>query len=374
MQVLFVGPFRDSSGWSSNAVDQVLALDSVGVDVVVRCVKFTASPPEPLPERILELEKKDATGCDVVIQNVLPSVMERVGRAKHVAYYFAEFDSLPSDWGRKVALLDESWVPNVGVEVAERRTNMDFDRRITVVPCATDVEKFRRSYEPHAFRRELDGRFIFYTIGEGLRKNFQALVKAFHLEFRPEEPVELVIKTSVPGMSPRDAKSFLESKFLEIKQNLGLYPLEAYKREMTITERMTPEGILRLHASCDCFVSASHGEGFNLGLFDGMGFGKTPVYSTVSGHESFMSHERGYPVATTPEPVVGLNDGIHDGRQWWRNVNLTSLMSAMRKAYEERDTASRLDKARAGVLHANNFSYTKVGSIMKSALEKGGRS
>jgi glycosyltransferase involved in cell wall biosynthesis len=367
MKVLHLSHFRDGSGWARAAIDQILALDAAGVEVVPRCLKFTAREPGELPARILQLEEGSERGCDVVIQNVLPPAMERLGGARHVAYYFAEADRLPLGWEERIRLTDESWVPNHGQVEIEKALG----REARYIPCSTDVSRFQQSYKPHRIREEMPDRFFFYTIGEGHRKNLPALIRAFHLAFEPQEPVELVVKTSVSGQPPAQAKQIIEAVCDRVKHDMGLYPdARHYKREIVLTERLSEHEIMRLHATCDCFVSASYGEGWNIPAFDAMAMGKTPIYTDVSGHRAFLDRARGFPVGGRVEPIFGMNDGIYDARQLWMNVDVRELAATMRSVYEMK---GRQAYAQNGIRHAYEFSHRKVGEMMRLCLEQGGR-
>ena len=77
------------------------------------------------------------------------------------------------------------------------------------------------------------GSFVFYFVGEMIRrKNPVALLKAFHLEFTTDEPVELVIKGNLSGMSEEESRKHIEEMCNQVKTNLKLYPdLSDYKEE-----------------------------------------------------------------------------------------------------------------------------------------------
>ena len=38
MKVLYIGNYRDGTGWANACINNILALDSVGVDVVPRAI------------------------------------------------------------------------------------------------------------------------------------------------------------------------------------------------------------------------------------------------------------------------------------------------------------------------------------------------
>ena len=75
MKVLYIGCYRDGTGWAQAAIDYILSMDSAGIDVVPRPVKLNDRQ-VALPSRILELEKKSDRGCDICIQHVLPHMLD----------------------------------------------------------------------------------------------------------------------------------------------------------------------------------------------------------------------------------------------------------------------------------------------------------
>lgn len=372
MKVLYVGAFRDGSGWSAAALDTLFALDAVGVDVVPRCIRLSQSNP-PMPERYLHLESKDPRGADIVIQNILPFMMDYNGNFKrNIAYYFIETSNfISSNWAEFINTLDEAWVPCA----MNHASSIDSGVRvpIRVMPCACDIEKYAKHYNPLPLRDQLKDSFIFYLIGEGTRrKNIAAVVKAFHLEFDPSEPVELLIKTSMPGIKPDAVKARMIHDSQIIKEGLNLYSdPRHYKREMFLTERMSDEGIMRLHATGDCFVLPSYGEGWGVPIFDAMAMGKTPITTNWGAVKEYMSNGTGWLVPGHMEPVFGMQSvhgNLYTGHQDWCLVDVRGLQRAMREAYE--NSSLRMTKSLNGFDRACDFSYETVGKTMKRRLEK----
>ena len=75
MKVLYIGCYRDGTGWGQAATDYILAMDTAGIDVVPRPIKLNSNQIK-VPDRIIELEKKDSSGCNICIQHILPHLME----------------------------------------------------------------------------------------------------------------------------------------------------------------------------------------------------------------------------------------------------------------------------------------------------------
>ena len=373
MKVLYIGVYRDGTGWGQAAIDYILSLDAAGVEVVPRALKLNGRQHVP-PERVLELESKSSRGCDVVVQHVLPHQMDYNGRMFNVGLFASETsDFRASVWPDRLNCMDKVVVINRQQAEAARRSGVTVP--IYVVPHATDISRFQRSYEPLESLRPYKerGDFLFYFIGEMVRrKNLAALLKAFHLEFDPSEPVQLVIKTDRPGLPPDESRRHVEAFCNEIKRGLKLHggKVEHYKEEVVITDRLTDQGMMRLHATCDCFVLPSYGEAWAIPAFDAMAMGKTPIVTACTGFLDYLSDSEGWLVRCHEEPVFGVNDTFEDlfvGSESWSAVDISHMRRCMRDAYEKESL--RKEKATNGIAKAYDFSYGVIGPVLKKALE-----
>jgi glycosyltransferase involved in cell wall biosynthesis len=375
MRVLYVGVYRDSTGWARAATDNILALDAAGVDVVCRPLRLNDYA-GPVPERILQLEAKSARGCDYALQHVLPNHASYSGRfKKNVCLYASETSHFrESSWPERLNALDAAWVFNRQQVEAARASGVTVP--YSIVPHACDVTRFQRSYPALAALRPYKeaGDFIFYSVGEYIRrKNFGALVRAFHLEFDPSEPVQLALKVSRPGMAPAELEAHVRADCDKIKAGLKLHGGRAdfCKREIVLAERLTDHGVCALHAAGDCFVLPSFGEAWSIPAFDAMAFGKTPVVTACTGFLDYASDEVGWLVECRPEPVFGGHETFHDlwvGTEEWWAADIGHLRRCMREAYEQE--ALRKDKAKNGLRRAYGYSHGEVGALMKGVLER----
>jgi glycosyltransferase involved in cell wall biosynthesis len=370
MKLLYIGVYRDSTGWSHATINNILALSAVGVDVIPRPIKLNASEPK-LPDKLKELEVKSSAGSDIVIQHILPHMMDYNGRfKKNIGVYYNETSHFrSSNWPDRLNLMDELWLTSNYMLSSARASSVETNA--SIVPCCVDVHKFEKSYRQLALP-EAEGNFKFYTIGEAhRRKNLAALIKAFHLEFSPEEPVSLVIKTSKSGLSAGECKVETEGFCRGIKDGLKLYADESfYKKEVIITDNITEDSMCRLHSSCDCFVSPSYGEGWCLPALDALGFGKTPIVTNWSAFPDYINNNTGWLVNYHLEPVFGMTETFADlytGQEEWAAVSIQHLRRCMREAYE--NVELRKNKSEAGTDKVYDFSYENVGKLMKGLLE-----
>lgn len=370
IKVLWVGPFRDGSGWGYSSVDYVLALDAAGVDVVPRTLSTMENDKVVLPARFHELGQKSPEGCNVLVQHLPAHLIRYDGDfERNINFYFVESSDFRSS-GRAAIIntMDEAWVCSQHNKRASTDSGVTIP--ISVLPCPINTERFERSYEPLPFKDEVSGSFLFYTIGDALpRKNFRALAIAFHLEFGLEEPVELVIKTRVHGKGSEEAKHAIVEDLTKIKNSLNLR--KKYKDEIVITEYLTELEMMRLHSSCDCYVQPSFCEGWGVPCFDAMGFGKSPIATAYGGTLDYLSDSEGWLIEGQEVPVLNMQNvqgDLYSADQTWCSISITQLRRAMRTAYEDRGARSR--KGIAGMERVYDFDYATVGRKMKNVFER----
>ena len=372
MKVLYIGHYREGTGWGRAAIDYILSMDAAGIEVVPRAVKLNDRQPE-LPRRLLELENQESSGCDVCIQHVLPHLMDFHPKfKKNIALYATETSNFKySTWPRKINLMDEAWVINS--QMVEASVNSGVTVPIKVIPHATDFEKFTQRHK----KLDLpipDDNFIFYTVGEfNKRKNLRAFVTAFHLEFERNEPVSILIKTNKAGLNADQCAEQVQGLCNEIKLGLKLYPSSNdYKEDFIITDYLSEKDIERVHQSCDCFVMPSHGEAWCIPAFDAMGFGNTPICTNTGGMADFLRKSTnigagGVLVDARLEPVTGALDTLSDiftGKEEWASIDIQKLRKAMREMYE----SDRTDMQTHGLERAMKYSHREIGNVIKEAL------
>jgi len=259
-KVLLIANFHESSGWGECVRNFALAMDSVGIDIVCRSIKLDKAN-YPINTRLEELLKKSSKNCNICLQYLLPIFMRYDGNFdKCIGIYLAETDMYQhSDYVSHLNCMDEVWVPNN--DMVDYALNSGVKVPIKIVPLAFNQEKYKKEY-PAFEIPEAKGDFIFYFIGEAIRrKNLIAAIKAFHMEFSPNEPVQFLIKANKTGLSPEDCTKFLQELCFTAKSNLRLYrDISSYKSEIIITSSLSDEDVSRLHKLCDCHVMPSYGE------------------------------------------------------------------------------------------------------------------
>jgi len=205
------------------------------------------------------------------------------------------------------------------------------------------------------------------------RKNLAGLLKAFHLEFTPNEPVSLLIKGHVPGSSPMESNRTIRAMIEEIKNGLRLYPSKSdYHNEIIITQWLDDTEVMRLHQTGDCFVLPSYGEAWGIPGFEAMALGKPVILTDEGGPAEYVEDGvSGRLVPSRAEPVmIHPNEQIPDvwiGNENWQAPDLAALRHYMREIYENKELRDKFGNN--GIDRAYEFSYQKVGQTMKGLLD-----
>jgi glycosyltransferase involved in cell wall biosynthesis len=344
MKVLFISNYRDGTGYSSAALSYIEAMDSVGIDLVIRPVRFNDASSK-LPERILELEQRNSSDCDVVIQYTLPHFMQyHGGFKKNIAMFESETDSVHGpNWHTHLNLMDEIWATNsfqYQILTEKHHHNQQIHKPVYYVGHAIDTEKFQRSYNKLPIGA--DGMFMFYFVGEfNRRKNLGAIVKAFHSEFHPQERVGLLFKVNIPGVSVQETAKRCADYCNQVKDGLKLYQSAGgYHREYIVTDKLDDETLYSLYNACDCFVNASRGEGWCIPCAESAAMGKAIIASKCGGMMDYLNDDTAWLVAGSSEPCFGaINVELPDmyrADENWYEVSVGALRRAMREAFENK--------------------------------------
>ena len=370
MKVLYIGHYKEGTGWSNAAINYILALDSIGVDVVCRNIKLTNNQ-VAIPHRILELEHKTIKNVDYCIQHVLPHHLVGTKKfKKNIAYFVNESYPIKNImWFETLKLMDEIWVPNQTNK--DDILNCDNTLKVRVIPHTFDLERYNYTYEKLNFH-SYNSKFKFYTIADiNDRKNLNTILRCFFSEFSNDEPVCLVLKLKKYGLSSAELINIVKKESDYIKKNMRLFnDINSYAQEIIITEDMDNNKIYQLHSSCDCFINPSHGEGWSIPSFEAMCFGKTPICSKEGGPALFIPNDNKN-CGTLVDGIYGICDHsdpafpeLFSGNQHWFIPSDLEIKKAMRYYFENKDNIDRKD----GLKIAESYSFTNIGNLIKDSL------
>lgn len=353
-------------------------MDAVGIAVVPRPIKLNSLEPD-VPERILELEGKSSAGCDIVIQNILPHHMTYHSAFRNIGVAFLDSLSIKtSSWGSHLSMMDEVWVTNEEAVYACEDAITNMKTKVSVLNCATDLESYKgegANIVAEDLVNQTHGDFLFYFLGDfNRRKNLAAVLRAYHTEFTPNEPVSLVIKTSQYGVSPQEMRQQVIAMSREVRANLRLYPSDDfYKKEIILTDNYSNEEILSFHKTCDCLVNPSYGEGWGYSVIDAMGMGSIVIVGKTGAPMEYVDGISVLGVKVSKDDCFGMTapGTFHDlftAHDTWSSPSIIELRDNMRSAYRVGVNGNHVEKDSYEVIEP--FSRKNVGNEIKELLEQ----
>lgn len=172
----------------------------------------------------------------------------------------------------------------------------------------------------------------FYSIGHWQpRKGFHELIGAFLCAFTPDDDVSLTIKygggdwKDYPNPQQSMVQWLVDSR---VRRN-GWSKDSFDKKVKLIGGRVSESQILKLHFDNNIYVSASHGEAWNLGAFDAKVAGNTLVHVPWGGTCDFDDVGR--------DSIVPYHLGpVHSSYRWepgaqWAAYDFEDLVTAIRE-------------------------------------------
>lgn len=283
MKVLYIGYYKEHSDWGKIARNNILALDSAGVDVACRSIVFGI---DHTPEEMRRFEEKDIEDCDVCIQHLFPDHMLPSSKfKKNIAILANEFvEAKHSTIIEKLDRFDQIWVPSAGVEIAFKDTPIE--DKIKRVPYAFNKDNYKATTSAINGGIETKDKFRFYTIINNEGDGVERVLRCFHSEFDDTDNVVLLL-----GVDESCNKQLIDQKIEKVKTDLGLKPQASDYRKDVFVPRLSGSHE-PLHIFSDCYVSCGTQRTLNLEEFDAFAFGNTPIVpNSTDAEEYFYDYE-----------------------------------------------------------------------------------
>ena len=365
MKVLYIANYKDGTGWGNAAVNNILALNHAGVDVVPRAVHYNqANISHPV---IDDLERKRATDIDICIQHVLPTAYHYDSAFKNIGVYFTETNNFKySLWHKYINLLDEAWVCNKSAVHASNASGVTIP--VKVFPVSIDMNRYV-NLQPTAGVKELQDGFNFCFFGELVhRKNLEDLIKAYHLEFHYSENVNLFFKVSHPSINSDECLKIITQLNEYVQKKLKIR--KRYKNVLAISGTLRHQDYLSVMNQCHCMVVPSHGEACCIPVLEAQALGLKVLYTGSTGMDDYVEQSINQQIESVDAECYGANDSleeIYSSYETWKNININALRKAMRRTYEQYQKDDFSKKKLQSF--AYGFDIKNTGNKMKEMLQ-----
>ncbi|NDP43321.1 MAG: glycosyltransferase family 4 protein [Aromatoleum sp.] len=391
--------YPDHSGYGLAALAYVRGLHNAGVPVwwsplVVRGNRHVAwRPDDGLDELPVACEAADDAALqdvaalarvagpkayDTVVFQTVPELWPQLAEPgkRNVGYTVWETDALPPHWLPLLNAPDSVLVPSAMNRALFERAGVT--KRVHTIPhIRRHAWNEISPADSAALRRQLgipDDHFLFYTIGVwDPRKALADLVAVFAREFSGHDKVSLVVKTSTRihplalDRGPAGGIGELVRTIVDrVAAEKGRPPPQV---ALVAADGVAGRAIDTLHATGDCFVSLTHGEGWGMGAFDAAALGKPVLITGYGGPAEYLGPDYPGLLDYTMVPVSGWSaEASFRLPQRWAQVDPVEAGRTMRRMVAR--YADFLDPAAiAGERILNRYAEPVVVRQLMAALD-----
>jgi glycosyltransferase involved in cell wall biosynthesis len=310
---------------------------------------FRSHHADPVVEQTLVCGTKPR-GSFIGIKLMIPdpcSVATFFGRPR-IFYTLSEVDRIPPDWVKMLNTVDQVWTASAwGRDVF---VESGVKRPVRVVPEGVDSSVFK----PQRVRTN-GAHYRFLAVGKmEERKNYQLLFRAYVEEFRPDEPVELVVHFG---------------HVIDPSRLLSKLGLPGRHARITVSPPiLTREKMVELYQSAHAFVLPTRGEGWGLPIIEAMACG-LPVVTTGIG--PILEYSSRATALLLDYKLIPARDPQFDEYfQWgrWAEPDLEQLRYFMRWLFEN-PLAGRELGWRAAEQIRTNWTWGNAVQKIEQALE-----
>ena len=307
----------------------------------------------------LMAQHKQPPSYDVSLQVAIPNEWEKIAPVNIRVTAGIETTKVAPEWLMKANEMDKIIITSThSKEVFENTTYEGTDN--TGAPATlslnTPIEVVgypaRNLQSDEDLELELEYDFNYIFVGQwGPRKNIDNMIR-WWLEECWEEPVGLVLKTSHRKNNLKD-RNFTLGRIKHILKSTNLDEEERKCKLYLLHGDLKEKEIISIyrHPKVKCMITATHGEGFGLPLFDFAQVGKPIVAPEWSAHLDFLVAESksgkkikpflpvSYDLAPVPEGAVWK--GVIQEDSMWAYPHEGSFKHRLRQARKNKKWLQR---------------------------------
>jgi hypothetical protein len=365
MKVIYSSQFRDSSGYASAARSYLEAIDTVigEYNTDFKILSISVEDSSKISDKQEQLISKYEIGLDSIDEYIKedylliwhqPTGMLMYGdNALHSDPKWKAFKKLLLNATRNVNMTvwESNKIPEVWTSLHRK-----YKTTATIVPCKWNQEVFSaeglNSYHlPHVisenivdpkpiagFPLNLDNMFVTFSMSQWIhRKGFDALVRAFCMEFNGTPDAILILKTYISAMntSQFDMKSqskHVQNSIVETKRGVLKNGKPSDAKIVALCNLLPFDNISWLYSKSDVFALATRGEGFGLTISEAIMHAKPVIVPDFGGHIDYVDQENNYLFSGHDHPYIG--DPTYDYDMNWYEPDIIDLRKKLRTAYD----------------------------------------
>jgi len=284
---------------------------------------------------------QEGQGIGVLFHN--PYSVLQLENKYRIIYTMFESTKIPEDWIEYLNAADMVIVPSTWCASVFAESGVE----TTVLPLGYNHRLF--TYKKREAKRKSHETFTFLHYNAyNLRKGFLELVNAFTKEFEPDEPVKLILKTT-------------------LKKPPFPFPPSQYPNIEVLEGSISDKQLVDLCHRSDAFVFPSRGEGFGITPLEAMATGMTAIVPNSHGISEYFDKDYMYEVNVKGECASAYSryKGVDTGKMFLCDVD--HLRQQMRYVYEHQEEA--IEKGRKAAEYVKNWTFEKSAIKLKEIFD-----
>ena len=282
-------------------------------------------------------DPEGAEKCEVGIaySTAGQGALEMLPTPYRIMYTMFEADRFPQSWVSTCNCANQVWVPSQFCKDALIKSGCESP--VNVVPLGFDPKTFFPT------ERTKNDVFTFGYVGSAtVRKGFDLLQKAFADEFKPDEPVKLLIHSN----------------------NIISSAMIGDERIVYSIGTVEHDELRALYNRMDCFVMPTKGEGFGLTPLESMACGTPVAVTGFGGNLDYMDED------CLHIGIDGMEscNGYHGSDGQWCRPSLASIRYCMRYAYDNQYQMRKFGRMASERVH-KGWAYLQSVKTIKKLLK-----
>jgi glycosyltransferase involved in cell wall biosynthesis len=316
-------PFADNDGYGSAGIGIMRGLVAAGADFAVQIQPGARSLLREQDVRTIS-QHSNVGGRKFGVPVTSPDRFGMCAIMPHVGVTMFETSRMPDKFA---ALLKRERGVMGLITPTKASANS-----IRAAECQLPIEIVPLGYDPADWYVDPNvpkfQQFTFLLAGQlSYRKGVDIAIAAFEQEFKPNEPVGMILKNTTPW-----------GKDFTVTDNR----IQVHAAEYTVEQLRT------LYNQVHCYIGPSRGEGFGLVPLQALACGVPAILSRLKNGAAFFDEEFTGVRLVEPEDVENASEfwwhkQLHLGDcGFWYRPSVTGFRKAMREAYEKRDAVSAM--------------------------------
>ncbi|MHA1791888.1 MAG: glycosyltransferase [Promethearchaeota archaeon] len=334
--IVWIGRFRGYSGFSNSTREYFKSLLPYYENLYLAPLEVL-EPADPLRKYLAHLPLNDT---ELKVVNHVPITEPEA----EVYFSVTEYNTIPDEWAE---IFNQSRMIFTQSRFCKEAfsTKIEDPTKIHVIPYVIPENFLPEGPKSRYFTDDV---FVFGSVFEWVpRKVPDRTIRAFVNEFRKDEPVRLLLKTSHPsGINVKDLVKKITND----------------SRITVISEPIVD--MASFYRGLDAYISCTAGEGWGQTLSEAMACGLPVIGSRHSGNLDFMNDSNSY--------LVDVHDWSpveKDSELCWKLPREDSIEEVMRKVYSEKGSAIQEKKTKKATLIRDDYTREKIGFKMKTLLD-----